>query len=207
MNPPLNQRPATPPAALQAPEAYLRLLDAVAHTTRTELTFEERRQDGYFGLHHALTHFDPAKMRTSFEGYAVKCIQGSILNRTAAFARTIRAPARVFRKGEAPRCLSLDTSGSNADPNIALQLLAPEPDLHQPTDEHVAVLKALDQLSAREQQTLRMRFGFEDGAGAKLDQIAAVLGLTREGARVVQERALAKLRKLLRYKAKPLRSL
>ena len=204
MQPPPDQGPAPTPPGLQAPEAYLPLLDAVARGTRTELPFEERRQDGYFGLHHALTHYDPQKVLTSFEGYAAKCIKGFILNRTAAAARTVRVPARLFRSGTIPLCLSLDwLLETEACSNELRQCCAPEPARQFPADEHKALWEAFDQLSPREQQAVRMRFGFdpdtEDEGGANLGQIGAALGITGEGSRQLLERALAKLRKALNY--------
>jgi RNA polymerase primary sigma factor len=50
------------------------------------------------------------------------------------------------------------------------------------------------QLSPREQQVLRLRFGFDDGQARTLAQVAEKLGVTRERVRQIQGRALRRLR-------------
>ncbi len=60
---------------------------------------------------------------------------------------------------------------------------------------HVARL--LDQLSAREQKILRLRFGFDGDEPRSLEETGVVLGVTRERIRQLEGRALTKLRRLV----------
>jgi RNA polymerase primary sigma factor len=49
-------------------------------------------------------------------------------------------------------------------------------------------------LLPREQRVLHLRFGFDGGQARTLEQVAAVLGVTRERVRQIETRALRKLR-------------
>ncbi len=55
----------------------------------------------------------------------------------------------------------------------------------------------LSELSAREAEILRMRFGIDRNSNSTLEEIAQQLGVTRERIRQIEARALKKLR--LRY--------
>ena len=52
----------------------------------------------------------------------------------------------------------------------------------------------VDGLTDREAQTIRMRFGFDDGDPKSLQAIGEVLGVTRERVRQIEGNALKKLR-------------
>jgi RNA polymerase primary sigma factor len=56
-----------------------------------------------------------------------------------------------------------------------------------------AVRAALTKLAPREEQVLRLRFGVDDDTPRTLDQVGAVLGVTRERVRQIELRALRKL--------------
>ncbi len=55
----------------------------------------------------------------------------------------------------------------------------------------------LSVLEDRERVVLRMRFGLHDGAQCTLEEISTALGLSREGVRQIEKRAMRKLRKPL----------
>lgn len=59
--------------------------------------------------------------------------------------------------------------------------------------------KALSTLSEKEQKILRLRFGFDDGVEHTLEDIGKKLGITREGVRHAEARALRKLRNPYKY--------
>lgn len=56
------------------------------------------------------------------------------------------------------------------------------------------VHKHLERLSLREQITLRLRFGIDDGRRRTLEEVGEVLGVTRERARQIEAQALRRLR-------------
>lgn len=60
---------------------------------------------------------------------------------------------------------------------------------------HEEVKELLDQLTDRERQIIRLRYGLEDGKPYTLEEIGEKLGVTRERVRQIEARALEKLRK------------
>jgi RNA polymerase primary sigma factor len=57
-----------------------------------------------------------------------------------------------------------------------------------------AVLDALGELSDRERQVVRLRFGLEDGQARTLEEVGREFGVTRERIRQIESKTLAKLR-------------
>jgi RNA polymerase primary sigma factor len=57
-----------------------------------------------------------------------------------------------------------------------------------------AVAKALNELTPREQQILRMRFGIDESNAHTLEEVGKVFGVTRERIRQIEAKALDKLR-------------
>ncbi len=57
-----------------------------------------------------------------------------------------------------------------------------------------AVLEALGELSDRERQVVRLRFGLEDGQARTLEEVGREFGVTRERIRQIEAKALRKLR-------------
>ena len=60
--------------------------------------------------------------------------------------------------------------------------------------------EALETLSDRERQVLRMRFGLDDGECRTLEDIGQQFGVTRERIRQIEAKALKKMRLLKRAK-------
>lgn len=58
--------------------------------------------------------------------------------------------------------------------------------------------EALSELNPREQEVLRLRFGFDDGRERTLEEIGSLFGVTRERVRQIEAKALKKLRSPLR---------
>lgn len=56
------------------------------------------------------------------------------------------------------------------------------------------VLEALDELSVREKEVVRMRFGLIDGRARTLEEVGKAFGVTRERIRQIESKTLAKLR-------------
>jgi RNA polymerase primary sigma factor len=57
-----------------------------------------------------------------------------------------------------------------------------------------AVEEALGELSEREQEVVRMRFGLDDGQAHTLEEVGRAFGVTRERIRQIEAKTLAKLR-------------
>ncbi len=60
--------------------------------------------------------------------------------------------------------------------------------------------EVLSDLSEREEQVIRLRFGIDDGYAHTLDQIGRAFGVSRERIRQIEERALNKLRHPIRVR-------
>jgi RNA polymerase primary sigma factor len=65
--------------------------------------------------------------------------------------------------------------------------------------EHEKLDRLLRSLSQREEQILRIRYGFYDGVARTLAQTGAHFGISRERVRQIESRALGKLRRALEY--------
>jgi RNA polymerase primary sigma factor len=61
-----------------------------------------------------------------------------------------------------------------------------------------AVGEALDELTDRERQVVRLRFGLEDGQARTLEEVGKEFGVTRERIRQIEAKTLAKLRHPIR---------
>ncbi len=98
-----------------------------------------------------------------------------------------------------PEVCSLDApAGSEED--TALQLLLEDVHAPQPQEELVrrelkqTLESLLAQLTERQQQVLRLRFGMDDGKSRSLEQTGAELGISKERARQIEHAAMDKLR-------------
>ena len=61
-----------------------------------------------------------------------------------------------------------------------------------------AVEEALGELTEREQEIVRMRFGLDDGQARTLEDVGREFGVTRERIRQIEAKTLAKLRHPMR---------
>ena len=57
-----------------------------------------------------------------------------------------------------------------------------------------AVKRALGELTDREQEVVRLRFGLDDGRIRTLEEVGQIFGVTRERIRQIEMKTLAKLR-------------
>jgi RNA polymerase primary sigma factor len=117
---------------------------------------------------------------------------GAELELSAERIREIRRAAQTT--------VSLDEP-TGLDGDMQLGELIPDTAAVSPLDAAVARLRKehvqrllMDTLLPREQQVLRMRFGFEGHHAQTLEQVATVLMLSRERVRQLEARALRKLR-------------
>ena len=66
------------------------------------------------------------------------------------------------------------------------------------TERKKSIMEILNTLSDREKTVIMLRFGLEDGTNHTLKEIGKVLGVTRERARQIEEKAMQKLRNPVR---------
>lgn len=64
----------------------------------------------------------------------------------------------------------------------------------------VDVAKALDLLTDKEKEVIKLRFGFDGGACLTLDQVGSIFGVTRERIRQIEAKAIMKLRRMPKAK-------
>ncbi len=99
--------------------------------------------------------------------------------------------------------LSLDTPVGEEDDSSLADFIK-DGSVIAPDDEaerkmlSIAVNEALDELSEREQEIVRMRFGLDDGLARTLEEVGKEFGVTRERVRQIEAKTLAKLRHPLR---------
>ena len=100
-----------------------------------------------------------------------------------------------------PQVCSLDApTGENEEGTLQMLL----EDIHAPQPQEELVRRELEetldrllrQLTTRQQQVLRLRFGMDDGVVMSLQQIAEKLEISKERARQIEQEALKKLHKL-----------
>lgn len=100
-----------------------------------------------------------------------------------------------------PEIMSLDES---ADPEDGNPIVGALEDLRtpQPYEElireelYTTIHNLLGKLSARQRMVLSLRFGMEDGVCHSLEEIGEQLHITKEGARQLESRAIARLKEM-----------
>ena len=100
-----------------------------------------------------------------------------------------------------PEVCSLDAPVGSQEDSV-LQLLLEDIQAPQPQEELVreelknTMESLLCQLTERQQQVLRLRFGMNDGQLRSLEQVGTELGISKERARQIEHAAMDKLRKM-----------
>ena len=99
----------------------------------------------------------------------------------------------------APETCSLDApTGDDGTLAVLLEdLQAPQPQEELIREElNVTMDKLLGMLNERQSQVLRLHFGMADGACHSLEEIGAMLGISKERVRQIEKQAMDKLQKL-----------
>jgi RNA polymerase sigma factor (sigma-70 family) len=91
----------------------------------------------------------------------------------------------------------LDTVITGTEDRILLEILADDRNFEE--DIELSIIREVLErsflnLTERQSEVLRLRYGFQDGIGQKLQAIGDLCGLTRERVRQIESKALAKLR-------------
>jgi len=114
---------------------------------------------------------------------------------------TLERVREILRISQDP--LSLDSPvGEEDDSNLAdfIEDLSADAPADMATKRMLtqAVEEALGELSEREQEIVRMRFGLDDGQARTLEDVGKEFGVTRERIRQIEAKTLAKLRHPMR---------
>ncbi len=206
---------------------YMHLLrnEIIRARELTSIDPQDLCQDGYFGLKIAAEKFDPS-LGFAFSTFAVACIANSIRKPLPRWQLPIAYPMAVWQEVVHRRANALETvpNEDKADTTsyvdedeldhfeqiVPLDEIATTPlydsEDVRVTDEietitRITLSKDLEMvltkaLRAREREIIKFRFGFEDYPRT-LDEVAERFSISRERARAIQERAIAKLRSYL----------
>ena len=120
-----------------------------------------------------------------------------------AIAQACQMPAaKVTQLLQAyPEICSLDAPAGDAE-DSTLGILLEDVQAAQPYEKLVrdelnrTMEELLGTLTERQQQVLRLRFGMTDGTNHSLEQIGAILGISKERARQIEKQAIEKLQKM-----------
>jgi RNA polymerase primary sigma factor len=121
------------------------------------------------------------------EELAAECDLGC--DRVAEALRLAPHPASIF-----------EPLGGDGEGDITLADVVEDPDAVLPIDQIIAaslptqIAELLNTLSEHERRVVSLRYGFDRGQARTLTEVGQVCGLSAEGVRQVERRALAKLR-------------
>jgi RNA polymerase primary sigma factor len=201
--------------------ANMRLVAHVAKRFRDRgIAYPDLLQEGFCGLLEAIDRFDLTH-GTKLATYATWWIRQAMQRAVASGAYPVRLSPRHLRQlalnqeqleqsstvasaemiqriHTATRpTISLDASlETHSNFNLIGTMAAPEEDRADVTDRDEAIGRLLQVLRPREQQVLALRFGLGDNPRLSLSQIGAVLSVSKERVRQIQDRALEKLREV-----------
>ena len=171
-------------------EAYLPLVRATARATHTSLEYEDRCQEGYLGLRHAIQRFDEA-VSPAFARYARKCIRGYILRGTVQTCNQFGLPTDNYWIPGLTTQIPLD----GLDDFQRDQLIGANPEGDPDLPELRRQLeRAMATLSERERLVLRLRCGWDGREPMHLRVIGKRLRRTAEAVRQIELKAIRKLR-------------
>jgi RNA polymerase primary sigma factor len=199
--------------------ANMRLVAHVAKRFRDRgIAYADLLQEGFCGLLEAIDRFDLAH-GTKLATYATWWVRQSMQRAVASGAYPVRLSPRHLRQ-LAQNQARLEQSRESASaemiqrihaatrPTISLDasiesdshfrlietISAPEGERVDAADRDEAIGRLLQALRPRERQVLALRFGLGDTPRLSLSQVGAVLSVSKERARQIQDRALEKLR-------------
>jgi RNA polymerase primary sigma factor len=155
--------------------------------------------EGNLGLLEAARRFDPQR-NVKFITYAVWWIRQAIAHALSGQMRALSLPDKLWRV----TAIGADVSLSERDMlDRSAESLVEDGLLHQSVA--VRVRGALEELDAREREVVELRYGLDrDGEVRTLQEVGALVNLSRERVRQIEADAKSKLRRSKR--AEELRS-
>jgi RNA polymerase primary sigma factor len=161
--------------------------------------------EGNLGLIEAAWRFDPRR-NVKFISYAVWWVRESVLHVLAEQTRAFSFPPKLL--GELGRAADVSLSaGARADGARALDetlesanVVPVDDELIHQADLHELAAAMLD-LSRKEREIVRLRFGLQDDRPRTLQEIGNRLRLSRERVRQIESRAKEKLRRSARLRS------
>ncbi len=148
------------------------------------VTYEDLIQAGMMGVVRAYRKFDAVK-NPHFPTYASFWIKSMIAAECLDHGRTVHVPIRILRAARKSR-QTIPMHACNIEKFTELEA---ENEASFPEDSKRLVRAALGLLSERERQALTLRYL----KGKTLQKVGDHLGITREGARIMLNKALSKL--------------
>src|SRR5215216_2145206 len=187
-------RTGDPEALDKLVRSNLRFVVSVAKKYQNQgVSLADLINEGNLGLIRAAHKFDETK-GIKFISYAVWWIRQAILQALAEQSRIVRVPLN--------RAGTLHRIGKRA--NALLQELGRDATHAEQTFEKAlteSIEEALSHLKERESKILRLYFGLDGSEPMTLEEIGALLGITRERVRQIKEKALSRLRHVSRARA------
>lgn len=132
----------------------------------------------------SISTYDPHMGKAKFSTYAYIAIKHSIWNalkKRRISASSLSAPLRHGEDKSLADIIEGDSPGEAHDELDARELKE-------------SVAKLMKCLSARERKVLSLRYGFGGNERHTLEEVGKKIGLTREGARLIEEKSLNKMR-------------
>jgi RNA polymerase primary sigma factor len=189
-------------------EANLRFVVAYAKRYRGHgVSFLDLIHEGNLGLIEAARRFDPTR-NVKFITYAVWWIRESMMHVLSEQVRAVSFPPKLFATlghGSEDVSLSEPLVGDGREGPALADVLpldqAPiEEEIMRQADAH-ELGEALRDLSGKEREVVRLRYGLEDDEPRTLQEIGDQLHLSRERVRQIEAVAKAKLRRSTRLRS------
>lgn len=168
-------------------ERNLRLVVFIARKfENTDVGLEDLISIGTIGLIKAVNTFDPDK-KIKLATYASRCIENEVLMH-------LRHTSKLRREVSLDEPLRTDWDGNEL---LLSDVLGTESDLvsrglEEDTEKQL-LFSALSQLSPREQQIMRLRFGLGGGREMTQKEVADILGISQSYISRLEKRILSRL--------------
>lgn len=156
----------------------------------TNMEYEDLAQEGMIGLMDAVERFDPNR-GVKFSTYAVWHIRKSIMEAIRSRNDTVRTPRRQKSKS----CASLENANQMVDTSRPPDELLS--DLEEKAVIHKSIHECLRYLTLRDALVIQLRHGVNVPEPFTLKVVGALLNVTPERVRQIQQAAENKLRTLL----------